>query len=49
MFYDSPGFLPVSVLVRLYDSGGALKQDIGVALMLYPGYYEEGYCTLTLN
>ncbi len=49
VFYDSPGFLPVSVLVRLYDSGGALKQDIGVALMLYPGYYEEGYCTLTLN
>ena len=49
VFYDSFSISTVMVNVRLYDSSGTLKDDIGLVPMLYPGYYVEAYCTLTLN
>ncbi|MCB1188281.1 PKD domain-containing protein [bacterium] len=48
-FWDSFGFDEVQVTVRLYDSSGSLKEEIGIVPMYYPGYWTEAYCTLTLN
>jgi hypothetical protein len=48
-YYESTIGNPVTITVRLYDSANQLKEEIGQVPMLFPGYWEFEYATLTLQ